>query len=149
MLRHNLTSWGSGRGYNHAEIGALIDTFPALGPLRDLPPAVHARLAMLARIRTFVDGTALLRQDEDADYAFLILDGMVRLEHVDAQGESTLREIGPGAVLGAPPMLGSDRRRATATAVGDVEALTLNRVAVALTALQFPAAAALRLVFLS
>ena len=117
---------------------ALIDDLPILGPLRDLPPAVHARLAMLARARTFATGATLLRAGEDAGYAYLILHGRVRLERARA----VPREVGPGAVLGALPDPATDRQPHTARAVGAVEALAIGHVALGVTMLQFPEATA-------
>ena len=127
-----------GAAHDRAAACALVGGLPALGPLRDLPSAVHTRLAMFARARSFVAGAALLHADEDAGHAYLILSGRVRLERVRAAP----REVGPGVVLGALPDPATDRQPHTARAVGAVEALAIGHVALGVTMMQFPEATA-------
>ncbi len=85
---------------------------------RQLSPQVMAGEGV--RIDKIPKGTALLRQGDEGDELYLLLDGIVSVS-VDG---APLAELGPGAVLGERAGLGGGRRTATVTA------LTACRVAV-------------------
>jgi hypothetical protein len=73
------------------------------------------------KIKKFKADTVLGRQGDDATELYLVLDGVVRVEH---DGER-LAEFGPGALLGERAALEGGRRTSTMVAV------TKGRVAVA------------------
>ena len=64
------------------------------------------------KIRKLADGDALMRQGEEGDEVFLLLDGVVA---VDVDG-AELAELGPGAVVGERALLEGGVRTATLTA---------------------------------
>ena len=81
-------------------------------------------------IRRMKTGTTLVRQGDVGSEVFLVLDGVLRVEH---DGER-LAEYGPGALLGERAHLEGGRRTSTLVAVtpcrvASVEADQLERAA--------------------
>lgn len=86
-------------------------------------------------VRTLPAGAVLARQGEPGDALFLLLDGVLAVEHDGVP----LAELGPGAVLGERAVLEGGRRTATLTAVTPVRVAqaagdTLDRDALAVLA---------------
>lgn len=127
---------------DHPEMQDRIAALARVAGLRDLPPAVLTRLDMLARERRFAPDEPLGGGDEPCDRVYILIAGSVCLD-------GTISALlAPGAVLGTAPNGPDDECRWTAWAVGEVRALMLHRTALALVALQYPAAAeALRRAF--
>ncbi|GAA2568816.1 cyclic nucleotide-binding domain-containing protein [Pseudonocardia hydrocarbonoxydans] len=67
-------------------------------------------------VRTLPAGAVLARQGDPGDVLFLLLDGVLAVEHDGVP----LAELGPGAVLGERAVLEGGRRTATLTAVTPV-----------------------------
>lgn len=65
------------------------------------------------RIRKIAQGTELIRQGDEGDELYLLLDGIVSV----AVDGALLAELGPGAVLGERAGLAAGRRTATVTAL--------------------------------
>lgn len=65
------------------------------------------------RIRKVTEGDALVRQGEEGDELFLLLDGVLTVE-VDGE---VIAELGPGSVVGERALLEGGRRTSTLTAL--------------------------------
>lgn len=73
-------------------------------------------------------GAVVFRQGEHSDMMYLVLNGRVRVEREDVQGETIyIREFGRHEVFGELAMLSLEPRQATVTAVEDSEFLLINR----------------------
>ncbi len=88
--------------------------------LQDLATPSLVALSQRAECRLVHGGEQLFDQGATADSAFLLLDGVVRLEHTAADGTVSAYEvIGPYVTFGDLALLGEERRRYTATASED------------------------------
>jgi CRP/FNR family cyclic AMP-dependent transcriptional regulator len=84
-----------------------------------------ADLAVVVDEVTVVDGAAVVTEGEFADCMYFIVDGRVRV----TKGSVFLRVWGPGDYFGEMSVLDGETRSATATAVGRVRLLRLDREA--------------------
>src|SRR5215469_4045380 len=81
------------------------------------------RIAKLARIRRFVDGSAMVRVGEPGRTFYVLLDGSAK---VTRPGRRAVR-LGPGAFFGEMALIDDSPRSADVVAEGEVLALTLDR----------------------
>lgn len=95
----------------------------------DLAPAEIAELAAELELRRFSPGEALMIQGEASDGAYVIASGEVTVAtRLPGGGEIAVAELGPGDMIGEMALLiKSGRRTAMARALGDVEALFIDR----------------------
>ena len=99
--------------------------------LRAAPPDALAALTALGRRRTFVAGSALIRQGQVADGVYVILTGRVRVERAHPQFVQpvVLTELAAGATVGELGLLDGSPYPATAVAVEDTETFELEAAA--------------------
>ncbi len=109
-----------------ASRAAALRTVPLLAELR---PDGIARLAELARIVDVAQGAILMREGEEADGLFVVLEG--RLEVTKRVGEDDLQvgAVGPGEVVGEMALLEQGPRTATVRAVEAGRTLFIAREA--------------------
>jgi CRP-like cAMP-binding protein len=81
------------------------------------------RIAKLARIRRFADGSAMVRVGEPGRTFYVLLDGGAK---VIRPGRRVVR-LGSGAFFGEMALIDDSPRSADVVAEGDVLALTLDR----------------------
>ncbi|MEO1383485.1 MAG: cyclic nucleotide-binding domain-containing protein, partial [Bacteroidota bacterium] len=75
-----------------------------------------------------VCGEALVRQGEESDHAYILLDGRLKttIQSVDGR-ESQIGEIGQGEMVGETGVLLNQKRSATVTALRDCMLMVLTR----------------------
>jgi CRP-like cAMP-binding protein len=99
---------------------ALLQGAPAL---RGVPDEALAVLAEMARVDRFVEGDAICRRGEAAEEAYVVASGLVR---VQVEEGVTVRELGPGEMIGEYGMLVGRVRTSTLIAVGPVTVLAFD-----------------------
>ena len=76
----------------------------------------------------FSAGSILIRQGNPAASMFCIIDGTVRVTHVDKHSRSNeIRQLSAGSVVGERELLTGERRVATVTALTDLNALEVSK----------------------
>ena len=81
------------------------------------------RIAKLARIRRFADGSAMVRVGDAGRTFYVLLDGTAK---VNRSGRRSVR-LGPGAFFGEMALIDDSPRSADVVAEGEVLALTIDR----------------------
>ena len=81
------------------------------------------KVASLGRVRTFHEGTAIVRAGESGDTLFVVLDGEVSVRR---RGVPAI-PLGMGSVFGEMALLDSGARSATVVARGPVVCLTITQ----------------------
>jgi CRP-like cAMP-binding protein len=81
------------------------------------------RIAKLARIRRFADGSAMVRVGDAGRTFYVLLDGNAK---VNRPGRRSVR-LGPGAFFGEMALIDDSPRSADVVADGEVLALTIDR----------------------
>lgn len=96
--------------------------------LRGIPaPELRIAAASIEPV-SFEDGRSLLVEGDTGTDCYFIKRGSVQVSSRNLVGKTLLlAELGPGALVGEIGLLRSERRTATVTAIGDVEALRLDR----------------------
>jgi CRP-like cAMP-binding protein len=87
------------------------------------------RTALLSRARrgNWRRGELLLRADDPADHAVILLAGFVKIHRSGADGAEVVLDLsGPGDLLGEAAASGGRTRSANATALGPVEGLRVD-----------------------
>lgn len=106
----------------------LLQKLPEHSLLRALEQDELEALLAQARETTARKGDALIRQGDDADSLFILLDGQARVTVYSANGrEIVLEYAGPGTVLGEIALLDGGTRTASVIAMGPVRYLVLPR----------------------
>ncbi|NHA67637.1 MFS transporter [Phycicoccus flavus] len=108
------------------QVGAGATDLAAVPLVAALPVAARQRLEEAARLRDVPAGTALVEEGGPSGSAFVVHRG--RLEVL--VGGRTVREVGPGEVLGELALLTGEPRSATVRARRDSTVLELPRDAV-------------------
>lgn len=88
-----------------------------------LPEATRARIEASARPATFPAGSWLVREGDAADTLFVLVSGRAEV----LVGGESVRELGPGAVLGELALLTGGRRSASVRARRDCRVLEVDR----------------------
>jgi hypothetical protein len=88
-----------------------------------LPPVALERVAFTVSEVELPAGGVLLRQGDDGDRAYLVVEGALA---VDRDG-TEIGRVGPGDVVGEIALLQAAPRMATATALGHVRLLAIDR----------------------
>lgn len=101
----------------HTDLLRSIDVFAPL------PPATVESLARRLQPTSYVAGSTVMVEGDQADGFFVILSGRVEV----TRGSATLRTEGPGEYFGEIGLLRDLPRTATVTAVEDTELLALDR----------------------
>ncbi|WP_118134170.1 cyclic nucleotide-binding domain-containing protein [Oceanicella sp. SM1341] len=95
-------------------------------------------LVLMAENRTFHDGECLMRQGEDGNAAFVLLNGDAEIL-VEAHGKDTaVARVGAHEVVGEMALLTEGPRSATVRALGTVQALRIDRTTFLKLLKQFP-----------
>ena len=122
----------------------LTDTLSAVDLFAPLPQRALERLVGRARVRVYQSGSYLFHDGDPADAVYAIVQGTVRVErrHPGLQDAVDVVERGPGDVAGAFGLLDGGPREESVMVVQRTVAIELQAGDIALTALQFPEAAA-------
>ncbi|HRW25254.1 MAG TPA: cyclic nucleotide-binding domain-containing protein [Spirochaetia bacterium] len=92
----------------------------------NLEPKYIKGIAQISTERDFAPGDHLMKQGEDGIGLFIILSGKVKIEKVNANGQSVeIASNGPGDVMGELAVLDGAKRTATVTAVEPTKCLVL------------------------
>jgi len=75
----------------------------------------------------FAAGTEIFHEGQDADAAFLVLEGQVEVRKRTDEGHKVMATLGNGDVLGEMALFGGVHRSADAVAVSDTKAFRLSR----------------------
>jgi diguanylate cyclase (GGDEF)-like protein len=94
----------------------------------DLAPEEIEWIASAAHTRTFADGEHLFEIGEPGRSLFVITAGTVQVLHPNRAAHFQLARVGPGEFIGEMALLDDSPRSATAKALGEVEALVLDKV---------------------
>ncbi|MFK7914502.1 MAG: Crp/Fnr family transcriptional regulator [Pseudomonadales bacterium] len=95
---------------------------------RDLPAALHERVAGLCQMRKLAKGELLFRQGEPGTALFGIISGQLRISANSADGqEFHLNVVGAGEMLGEIALLDGGERTASAFATRDCMVFSLPR----------------------
>lgn len=93
-----------------------------------LPPARVEAAIMRASIKPVAAGEPIIRQGDEADLFYVIVQGTVEVTQVDGQGEQrTLREMKPGDFFGEIGLLSRVPRTASVTALTEGELIALDK----------------------
>ena len=85
-------------------------------------------IASAAHTRTFTAGDHLFEIGEPGRSLFVVTAGTVQVLHPNRADHFQLARVGPGEFIGEMALLDDSPRSATAKALGDVEALVLDKV---------------------
>lgn len=108
-----------------ADVAQLLGKSQLFEPL---PPAARQRVAKQMRPASFGAGQAIFSRGDEGNEVYLVLQGRVRLSVLSVEGrELSFTHAGPGDIFGEIAALDGGPRTADATAVTDVEAMTLSR----------------------
>lgn len=109
---------------------ARLDTIEILRQqewLRTLEASDLVAAARVCKPHFWTASTVIFQRGDDGHEVILVCRGRIRLSILSADGrELSLRYAGPGAWLGEIAVLSGTKRTADATAVTDVEALTIS-----------------------
>ena len=94
--------------------------------LASLPAEARTQIAIAAPMAVYGNGEAIVRQAEEGQSMFVVLDGEVRVV-VEPQRHEVAR-IRPGGYFGEMSLLTGDPRSATVVAAGDVTVVEINAV---------------------
>jgi len=109
---------------------ALLEKLPAQSLLKALSADELKELLSRARENKARKGEAIIRQGDEANALFILLDGQARVTVYSANGrEIVLEYAGPGTVLGEIALLDGGVRTASVIAMGPVKYLSLPRAA--------------------
>jgi len=93
-----------------------------------LTPGELARIARFGRPRRFADGERVLQTGKPSDSIFVVLSGAIRVTGRDAHGDDfPVVEHGPGNFSGELSQLSGKPSFVDGVAVGEVEAIEINR----------------------
>jgi CRP/FNR family cyclic AMP-dependent transcriptional regulator len=121
---------------SHVELLSQVDLFAAL-----TPPEVEV-LAAACRLRRFKPGQVLFHEGDPGHALYLIQSGLVKVVRIAPDGQETILHVaGCGECLGEMALLDEEPRSATTEALGEVEALMLDREAFLALLERQPAAA--------
>jgi CRP/FNR family cyclic AMP-dependent transcriptional regulator len=115
-----------------------------VGLFQGTSPEARRTLSERGRLRTFEAGDVLMRQGEESDAMYVILEGRVRVERdtPDHAEPAVLAELGANDVVGEIGVLDGGARTATVTALEQTRTLELHRTLLAVVLIQYPDVAA-------
>ncbi len=97
-------------------------------------------LARNAQLKVYSDSARLVRQGDEGDSMFIILDGKVEVRITGARNqEITVKERNAGDFFGEMSLLTGEPRSASVIAVGDVRVIVLNKKAFTTIIMKDPA----------
>jgi serine/threonine-protein kinase len=102
------------------------DRYPTVSDLqRDLERFLRG--AWHLPTRTFPAGAAIVTENEEADAAYLLVEGRCTVRKQAGGEEVELRRLGPGDVFGETAIFSSAPRTATVQALDDVTVMVVDR----------------------
>ena len=104
------------------------DLLARLPLFRDLSPSDLEEIAATSQLQSFARDEHIFDIGEPGRSLFIITDGLVQVDHPHRDGHFELAQFGPGDFFGEMALLDDSPRSATARALGDVQALVLDRV---------------------
>ncbi len=94
-----------------------------------LGPAELDALAKRAAVRTFPQGSFLIREDDAGTSLFVVAEGEVDIDTGDRHTGKHIASGGPGTIVGEMSLMTGARRSANVTASSDVTAVEVTRAA--------------------
>lgn len=105
---------------------ALLQAAPSFATI---PVEILQKLAAVLTVESFPPGTAILKEGEAGDRAYVLENGTVEVSVQGPSGEVKLGRLEAGAVFGEIALLTDNKRRkATVTAVGPIVTLNIHRL---------------------
>lgn len=104
--------------------GEILSKAPTFGVLS---AAQLRQLAFASERVVFADGKTIVHQGQDAEFAFLILEGEVDISIKEDQQDRFLLTVGEGFVLGEIGMITGTSYKGMGIAKGPVKALRIRR----------------------
>jgi CRP-like cAMP-binding protein len=123
FLRKTSTSMAYFKTAERVRQEMLVEKLSQLSHLQNVSAQHVNALVSMVRPVGFHDGQVIVRQEEDADVLFFVLEGTVGV----VRDGSFLGELGPDDVIGLIPLVTQVPHPATATAKGPVTALALSK----------------------
>jgi signal transduction histidine kinase len=112
-------------GHRHLEPGAIVERLRATPLFGGLDEAQLLRLVEMGEIFDLDAGDFLIREGDEADALYVVLDGELEVTKRSGRSEIPLARVGPGALQGEIAALEGGRRLASVHAVGPAEALRI------------------------
>jgi CRP/FNR family cyclic AMP-dependent transcriptional regulator len=106
-------------------VSAVIEHLRRVPLFQGMTDDALEAVAGLASETAFKDGAIVVHEGADGDAFYIVVDGTLRV----TRAGGLLRELGPGDFLGEISLVDGRPRTATATAVGPVKALVIQRQA--------------------
>lgn len=103
----------------------VVDHLRAVPLFQGLSDRALASVAELAAEVSFADGATVTREGDEGDAFYVLTEGHLEI----TQGGRVLGRLGPGDFLGEIALIDGRPRTATATAEGEVQALSIGRPA--------------------
>ena len=129
------------QNYTSLPFAQLARTIEENSLLNGLSEDEITAVLMVADIRRVVQGEALFRKDEASDGVWMLQVGQVSILAGMGPDATRLATFGPGQFVGEMGFIDGDSRSATATADTDVEAVLLDKQAIAALVRDHPHAA--------
>ncbi len=93
----------------------------------NLPAAMLARLAAIARVVEWTEGTVIFREGDQRDDVYILRSGQVALEmNVPGRGSTRVLTVGPRELLAWSALLGDGRMTTSALAVEPTLAIAIS-----------------------
>ncbi|MEQ8602025.1 MAG: ABC transporter transmembrane domain-containing protein [Marivibrio sp.] len=108
-------------------LGAEAQTLRQVPLFANLDPTRLKFLAFTSERKIYQPGEVLMREGEDGDAAYVILDGLADVLVGDGPTEKVLFPLGPNKLVGELALLNDAKRSATVRAVEKTTALRLSR----------------------
>ena len=111
---------------------SLNEEASALRRVPPFQPLSANRLKLLAfasEVVSYPAGTTIIRQDQHGEIAFVLLEGMVRVEVAKDQAIAFEGALEPYAFFGEIAVVRNSPRAATITSVSDVSLLKISKIA--------------------
>ena len=109
--------------------GAIEETLHGVTLFARLTPRQRARLARFATIRTFPEGSVIVRQGDTSMSLYVILEGSVRVAREDEGGGGSIEveQLGAGGAFGEMGLIEDMPRAATVVAVDETTCALLAK----------------------
>ncbi len=109
-----------------APIDPSIQLLAAVPLFKGLPPDRLERAMRLATLRPMKAGDQIIRQGDEADFFYVIVEGDVEVTQAEGGNERVLRRMGPAEFFGEIGLLSGVPRTATVSAVTDGQLVALE-----------------------
>jgi putative ABC transport system ATP-binding protein len=96
-------------------------------PFRHLSPSEITHVAEQMKKRSYRLGSQIIRQGDEGDEFFLMVDGEVEVTTLERAGGSPIATLGPGEFFGEAALISGEPRNATVTSRSDVTTYVLDK----------------------